>query len=348
MDMMRQAVEESGSDTEGKRIAILREMGLGSRPKLDIDPQGERDIAKRYWPYGAIALGLLVGAGLFSAPLRLGDKEMATDASLAKTEAKVAMPRAGGYAAAGYVIARRQATVAAEVTARVLQLPIEEGQLVKKGTILAVLDSEIVASDFNAARQKVAASQAEVRQAQAELEDARSALARIESLRARGFATIAAATTGRARVKGLEAQKDRSEGDFRAQLAEQERTKQQVKKYVIRAPFDGVIVSRSAQVGEVISPMSAGGGFTRTGICTLVDMTSLELQVDVSEAYLSRITIGQVGRAVLDAYPDRAIKSTVVAIIPTINREKGTASIRLKFEESISQVMPNMAVKVYL
>ena len=114
----------------------------------------------------------------------------------------------------------------------------------------------------------------------------------------------------------------------------------------LRAPFAGVVVTKNAQPGEMISPISAGGGFTRTGICTIVDMTSLEIEVDVNEAYIQRVKAGQDVNAVLDAYPDWQIPAEVIAIVPTADRQKATVRVRIGFRERDSRVLRDMGVKV--
>src|SRR6185503_10582472 len=114
----------------------------------------------------------------------------------------------------------------------------------------------------------------------------------------------------------------------------------------IRAPFAGVVTSKNAQPGEMISPMSAGGGFTRTGICTLVDMASLEFEVDVNEAYINRVRPGQPAEGVLDAYPDWRIPAHVITIVPTADRQKATVMVRIAIDVRDPRILPDMGVKV--
>ena len=115
---------------------------------------------------------------------------------------------------------------------------------------------------------------------------------------------------------------------------------------VVRAPFDGVAISKDAQPGEMISPVSAGGGFTRTGICTIVDMSSLEIEVDVSESYINRVKPNQPVEAILDAYPDWRIPAHVITTVPTADRQKATVRVRIGFEELEPRILPDMGVKV--
>ncbi len=238
----------------------------------------------------------------------------------------------GGLVASGYVVARRQATVAAEVTGRVIEVRIEEGQKVAKGDILAVLDSSLAAADAKSARARAAA-------ANATLAETKRVLDRTRALEKQGYSSNAALTDAQARYTSAVATRD-------ALTAEADRAGAQLDRYEIRAPFDGVIVNKSAQPGEIISPISAGGGFTRTGICTIVDMASLEIEVDVSEAYIAQVSEGQKVEAVLDAYPDLKLPASVIATIPSADRGKATVRVRISFNELDPRILPEMAIGV--
>jgi multidrug resistance efflux pump len=144
----------------------------------------------------------------------------------------------------------------------------------------------------------------------------------------------------------LRAQLRQAEAQLAAARLEAQRFGAVLDKHLIRAPFAGVVVERSAQPGEMISPLSAGGGFTRTGICTIVDMDSIEIEVDVNEAFIGRVAAGGAVNAVLDAYPDWTIPASVIAIVPTANREKATVKVRIRFEQKDPRILPDMAVKV--
>lgn len=238
----------------------------------------------------------------------------------------------GGLVASGYVVARRQATVAAEVTGRVTEVRIEEGQNVAKGDILAVLDSSLAAADAKSAQARAAA-------AGATLAESGRVLERTRALEKQGYSSNAALTDAQARYNSALATRD-------ALAAEADRAVAQLDRYEIRAPFDGVIVNKSAQPGEIISPVSAGGGFTRTGICTIVDMESLEIEVDVSEAYIAQVSEGQKVEAVLDAYPDLKLPAFVIATIPSADRSKATVRVRISFNELDPRILPEMAIGV--
>ncbi len=239
---------------------------------------------------------------------------------------------AGSLVASGYVVARRQATVAAEVTGRLLEVRVEEGQRVQRGQILAVLEPTLARADLQSARARAAA-------ADADLAEAQRVLDRTRALSQQGFASDAALTAAQSRYDLAFAQREASRSDAH-------RASAQLSRYEIRAPFTGVVVNKAAQPGEIISPISAGGGFTRTGVCTIVDMSSLEIEVDVSEAYIARVSEGQRVEAVLDAYPDVTFPARVIATIPSADRSRATVRVRISFDELDPRILPEMAISV--
>lgn len=236
----------------------------------------------------------------------------------------------GALSAAGHVIAKRQATVAAEVTGRVLAIFVEEGQEVREGQVLAVLEGTLANADLRSAQAREGA-------AEAELGEARRVLDRAQALANEGFVSNANLTAAQARLAVATA-------EHRARRSEASRAALYLSRYQIRAPFAGVVVSKDAQPGEVISPVSAGAGFTRTGICTIVDMHSLEIEVDVSEAYIARVSPGQRVRAAMDAYPNLAFAAHVIATIPAVSRDRATARVRIVFDQYDERIVPGMAV----
>lgn len=254
--------------------------------------------------------------------------------------------RASGLTASGYVVARSRATVAAEVTGRVVEVRVEEGQVVRKGDVLAVLDASIAQADNATSMARKVSAEASVAAAQAQFEEARQALARAESLSKSGYVSEAVLQAATARSESARAQLDLSRAQLAAARSDANRSGLQLSRYVIRAPFSGVVIDKAAQAGEIISPLSAGGGFTRTGICTLVDMDSLEIEVDVNEAYIGRVSAGQKVEAVLDAYPESRLPARVIATIPAASRDKATVRVRIAFEGRDARIIPDMAVKV--
>ena len=252
---------------------------------------------------------------------------------------------AGSLAASGYVVARRKATVAAEITGKVVEVFIDEGMTVTEGQIVARLDSVLAEKDFELARSRAETADAAVAAITADLEDATRIMTRVQTLSQKNFATEADLTKAQARVGVLSAQLRQAKSQLETARIDAKRSGSMLDKHQIRAPFAGVVVDRSAQPGEMISPMSVGG-YTRTGICTIVDMDSIEIEVDVNEAFIGRVIPGGAVNAMLDAYPDWTIPASVIAIVPTANREKATVKVRIRFEKKDPRILPDMAVKV--
>jgi HlyD family secretion protein len=251
----------------------------------------------------------------------------------------------GSLAASGYVVARRKATVAAEITGKVVEVFIDEGMTVTDGQIVARLDSVLAEKDYELARSRVETADAAIAAITADLQDASRIMSRVQTLSQKNFATEADLTKAQARVGVLTAQLRQAQSQFETAKIDAKRSASVLDKHQIRAPFAGVVIDRSAQPGEMISPMSVGG-FTRTGICTIVDMDSIEIEVDVNEAFIGRVAPGGAVNAVLDAYPDWTIPASVIAIVPTANREKATVKVRIRFEHKDPRILPDMAVKV--
>jgi RND family efflux transporter MFP subunit len=252
----------------------------------------------------------------------------------------------GKLTASGYVVARRKATLAAEITGKVVEVLIDEGMTVAAGQVVARLDSVLAEKDLALAQSRAEAADAATAAISADLQDAIRIMSRVRTLSQKTFATEADLTKTEARVGVLTAQLRQSQSQLETARLDAQRTAAVLDKHQIRAPFAGVVVDRSAQPGEMISPVSAGGGFTRTGICTVVDMDSIEIEVDVNEAFIGRVTAGGAVAAVLDAYPDWTIPASVIAIVPTANREKATVKVRIRFEQKDPRILPDMAVKV--
>jgi len=253
---------------------------------------------------------------------------------------------AGSLIASGYVVARRKATIAAEVTGKVVELLVDEGMVVEAGQVLARLDDVLADKDYALAQARVEASDAAVAAIAADLADAERILNRTERLSGKNYATEADLTKSQARASVLRAQLRQAEAQLAAARLEAQRFGELLGKHRIRAPFAGVVVERSAQPGEMISPLSAGGGFTRTGICTIVDMDSIEIEVDVNEASIGRLHANTRVEARLDAYPDWTVPGAVIAIVPTANREKATVKVRIGMDAKDARILPDMAIKV--
>ena len=283
-------------------------------------------------PAGAAAGALLVGAlgAWFLKPAP--PPPPPAPAETADTATHGSTTASGSLVASGYVVARREATVASETTGRLIEVRVEEGQHVRRGQVIAVLSPTLARAQYDSARARAAASDADVAEAQRQLD-------RTRALSQQGFASDAAMTGAQSRFDQALAQRNAAHADAASAGA-------QLGYFQIRAPFDGVVVDKAAQVGEMISPLSAGGGFTRTGICTIVDMTSLEIEVDVNESYIARVHEGQRVEATLDAYPDQTFPAHVIATIPSADRSRATVRVRIGFDHLDPRILPEMAISV--
>ncbi|MFO0829498.1 MAG: efflux RND transporter periplasmic adaptor subunit [Phycisphaerales bacterium] len=304
----------------------------------------ERDRGRRRWPLVVVLL-LALGGGA------AGGYWWWNRPRIAVVRTATAQIEHGGQRertllnASGYVTARRDATVSSKVTGKVTEVLVEEGMHVDEGQILARIDSsnaetslKLSAAQLEAARKALGETEANIAQAEREL-------ARLREANASGAATRLELERAETTLKSLQARLERQRADVT--VAEQELAvwKQQLDDTVIRAPFAGIVTTKNAQPGEMISPMSVGG-FTRTGICTIVDMSSLEIEVDVSESYINRVEAGQPVEATLDSYPEWRIPASVIAIIPTADRQKATVKVRVGFKQLDPRILPDMSVKV--
>ena len=248
--------------------------------------------------------------------------------------------------ASGYVTARRQATVSSKITGKVVEVRIEEGMRVEEGAVLARLDDTEAKAQVALARAQLAAARAQQDEIQAQLAQAERDYTRQHDLFDRQLVSAQAMDAARAQRDTLRARLGSNEQQIRVAREGVAVAGVQLDNTVIRAPFSGVVTAKAAQPGETISPISAGGGFTRTGIGTIVDMDSLEIQVDVNEAYINRVTPGQPVEATLNAYPDWKIPGAVIAIIPTADRSKATVKVRIAIEQKDTRLVPDMGVRV--
>jgi HlyD family secretion protein len=248
--------------------------------------------------------------------------------------------------ASGYVTARRRATVASKITGRLTEVEVEEGLPVERGQMLARLDDSQLRAALALARAQLAAAERTGDRTRSELKLAGITLGRTRRLLEAGVANRDDMDRAESAVETLEAQL--AVELQQAQVAERqmELSATRLEDSVIRAPFTGMVISKDAQPGEMVSPNSAGGGFTRTGICTIVDMESLEIEVDVNENYISRVRAGQRVQAILDAYPSWKIPGKVITTIPAADRQKATVMVRVGFDQLDPRILPDMGIKV--
>lgn len=299
--------------------------------QLKIDRGSETLEPRPRWPWiaGGLALLLLIAAAAFFLT-----RERGVPVTVA-TATPLAGGKSGGASmldASGYVVARRQATVSAKITGKLQELYIEEGQKVAEGEIMARLDD----SNARAALQE---AQARLAAARAAAENIQPIYARNKKQAAEGFISAEALETSKA---------DYDAQQYALQIAQANLVTAQrnLDDTVVRAPFTGVVTTKAAQPGEIVSPISAGGGFTRTGIGTLVDMDSLEVEVDVNENFINRVQAGRPATVKLNAYPDWSIPAEVIAVIPTADRSKATVKVRVGFKEKDPRILPEMGARV--
>ncbi|HEX6636189.1 MAG TPA: efflux RND transporter periplasmic adaptor subunit, partial [Steroidobacteraceae bacterium] len=248
--------------------------------------------------------------------------------------------------AAGYVVARRMSTVASKVTGRVLEIYVEEGMEVKKDQVVARLDPVNSRTMLTMAERELEASRRNLAEIEVRLADARRTLDRNEALVRQQLVSQQALDASRAEANATAARLEAAKAQVKVAESSLAIRRNDFNDLNVRAPFDGVIISKDAQPGEMISPLSAGGGFTRTGIATIVDMGSREVEVDVNEAYINRVKPGQRVEAKLDAYPDQPLPAHVINIVPTADRTKATVRVRIGFDKLEPQILPDMGIKV--
>ena len=300
---------------------------------------------RRRWPLVAGLAAVVLAVAVVSGLLREEPVPVRTAPAVAEVAGTV--PGAASVLdATGYVTARRIATVSSKITGKVLEVLIEEGQAVEAGEVMARLEPTNAAAQRALSAAQLQAAQDEVARAQAQLALADKTLARHRELAAQRL--IARQLLDQTQAERDSAAAQLASARSQARVAAQGLSLSDigVDDTVVRAPFAGVVTVKAAQPGEIISPMSAGGGFTRTGIGTIVDMDSLEIQVDVNEAFIGRVKPGQKVEAVLNAYPDWKIPAEVIAIVPTADRSKATVKVRIAFLQKDPRIVPDMGVRV--
>jgi len=320
-----------------------RESTLPDLSALRIDPQARPNSRKDK------RVSLVVTAGvaillLLTGIVLLKNRKVTVEV----TAARAAVQGKGAVIlnASGYVTPRRRATVAAKITGRVQELLVEEGMHVEAGQVLARLDDSDAKARVASARTNHEVALAAIAELEVNLADANRTLHRTESLRSEGVASQQDLDHAQAAADALKARIALTKGQVRYAKAQLDVALQDLDNCTVRSPFKGIAVSKDAQIGEMVSPVSAGGGFTRTGIATIVDMNSLEIEVDVNESYIAKVSTGQKVEATLDAYPDWQIPSTVRTVIPTADRQKATVKVRIAFDALDPRILPDMGVKV--
>jgi RND family efflux transporter MFP subunit len=324
---------------ETDKKALLGQLRIERGAPAENSPGGRRP-----WLIGGgVLLAAILGAGLWL--LFGGHGALPVHTALAQP-----LAASGGGAsvldATGYVTARREATVSAQITGTLTEVLIEEGDHVKAGQVLGRLDDTAQRASLAQAQAQLYSAQALLLQYQAQLAQSQRDVRRDEDLIKRNLVSQQAVEQARTQVETTSAQVESQKRQIDLAAANVRAAQVQLDYCTVRAPFTGVVIAKAAQVGEIVSPFSAGGGFTRTGIGTLVDMDSLEVEVDVNEAYINRVQPGQKVESVLNAYPDWRIPSHVIAIIPTADRSKATVKVRIGIDTKDPRIVPDMGVRV--
>jgi RND family efflux transporter MFP subunit len=248
--------------------------------------------------------------------------------------------------ASGYVVARRQATVSAKVTGKVVMVGIEEGQRVERGQVIARLDDTNAAATVLQARAELEQSKANLLAADVALANAGPTYQRNEQQFMRAVISAQSFDTAKTAFDATRTSREVAARAVEVAAARLTLAERNLDDTVVRAPFAGIVTVKAAQEGEMVSPISAGGGYTRTGIGTVVDMDSLEVEVDVSENFINRVRAGQSASVKLNAYPDWTIPARVIAIIPTAERAKATVKVRVGFDAGDARILPEMGARV--
>jgi RND family efflux transporter MFP subunit len=313
--------------------------------ELRID-RGQRDDdgSRPRWPWivGVVVVVLVIGIGGAAFALR-------GHAAMVETSTAVAAASSNNAAvlqATGYVVARHKATVSAQLIGTLTSVSVEEGDHVKKGQVLARLDPTAYQAQLDSARAQYAAAQAGVVKARATLQQDRANAARLNAVVARGYVSKQDAQQANTLVATDKAGLNVAIKQAQAAQDQVQAAQVNLDFTVIRAPFSGVVTDKAAEIGEIVSPYTAGGGGIAGGLATIVDMNSLEVDVDVNEAYISRVVPNMPVEAVLDAYPDWKIPAHVIAIIPSADKSKATVKVRIGLDQKDPRIIPQMGVRV--
>jgi RND family efflux transporter MFP subunit len=301
--------------------------------------------SERSWLLPGVALAVVVSAIGWLVFFSSGSATILVETDVARKPPSIAAANSV-LDASGYVVARRQATASSKVTGKVVRVFVEEGMRVEKDQVLAELDDSTQQARLSLAKAQAVASRATLEEIEAQLRIARLERDRLRDLAGRNLTSVSSVDTAEAFYDQIAARLETGRENVKVAERNIDLELDSLSNMTIKAPFAGIVVSKNAQPGEMISPISAGGGFTRTGICTIIDTDSLEIEVDVNEAYIQRVQAGQRVSATLDAYSDWHIPAEVIAIVPTADRQKATVKVRIGFLERDERVLRDMGVKV--
>jgi HlyD family secretion protein len=310
---------------------------------LRIEREPERTAGSRWFVWLVVLLFVAGGAAVARFWL-LRDRPL--EVQVSSVTERGAGTQAAVLNASGYVTARRRATVSSKITGKVVAVYIEEGRSVAEGEVLARLDDSNMQAALKLSEAQAESARRAVSENEVRLKEARTTLGRRMQLLNDRVASQSEVDETQAEVDSYDARLNAARQQVQVAERQIDVQRSELDNTIIRAPFSGVVVTKDAQPGEMVSPVSAGGGFTRTGIGTVVDMRSLEIEVDVNESYINRVTRGQGVSAVLNAYPDWTIPARVITMVPTADRQKATVLVRIAFKELDPRILPDMGVKV--
>lgn len=314
--------------------------------QLRIDRSDDDEDGGKPWLRWLIAIALIVLLGLGAWLWLKPPPGLPVTVAIAKAAASNGAGGSSLLDAAGYVVARRAATVSAKITGLVTEVLIEEGSHVETGQIVARLDDTNIRASLEQARAQLEAARASAKQVRVNVANAERDVSRRKGLVEQKFISVAELDTAQTTLDAQRAGYNVAERNVAVAARAVDVAQRSFDDTTVRAPFAGVITVKAAQVGEIVSPLSAGGGFTRTGIGTIVDMDSLEVEVDVNENFINRVSAGQPAVIKLNAYPDWSIAAEVIAVIPTADRTKATVKVRVAFKDKDARVLPEMGARV--
>lgn len=322
----------------------LRELRLDAAPPRGapaVEPVRPR--AQRGRMYLVAGIGLVAVAAALGVATRKNAVAPPSVAPAAQA-APVAAP-AAALVAAGFVVPQRSGTIGSQVTGQIREILVREGDRVRAGQVIAHVED----ADARAALGRARAAQAEAQQQLAGIHfqrtQAAATLARQQALSARGFTTRASLDASVAESGMLGARVAAAEAALAGASASVRAAEVTLGRFAIRAPFSGVVIDKNAEVGELVSPISAGGGFTRTGIVTIVDMASLHVEADVNEAYIGKVRAGQPVTLSFDALPGETFDAKVSAIVPSADRNRATVRVNIALVRRDPRILPQMAAK---
>jgi RND family efflux transporter MFP subunit len=320
---------------DDRKIALLDRLRL------------ERKASGKNLPRKKVTFALFGSCSLLAGLVLLYEQWPATTVSVHAAAAIANLERTGSVLdASGYVVARRKATLSAKILGKLIDVAVEEGDQVADGQVVARLDDSNYAAALAQSKASVLAAHASLIQARAAFDDMAPNYARYRALLAQGAASAEAVDNQKAKFDAARTAVTIAERNLAVARATEAIAQASESDTIVRAPFAGVVTEKAAQPGEIVAPAAAGGGFTRTGIATIVDMNSLEIQVDVSESNIDRVYPGQKATVRLNAYPDWEIPGSVTAIVPTADETKGSVKVRLGISVRDRRILPQMGARV--